>query len=185
MIDLGDEIVFGSRQVFTTAQHAVILDLVDDALGVFKSHTHGNALGLEGDAAVMQHLVNVACRMARGQDNRTAECLASRCFNARHLATVDNEVGDAGLEMDLATAAQDGLAHGLDDARQFVAADVGMGIDEDILSRPMLDKNSQNAVHRAALLAAGVEFTVTIGPCPTLTIAIVALGIDDALSLDA
>ena len=75
--------------------------------------------------------------------------------------------------MDLAATAQDGVAHRLDDMRQLVAAYVGMGINQNFFAGAMLHKNAENTLHRAAFLAAGVEFAITVGSRPTLAEAVV------------
>ena len=86
--------------------------------------------------------------------------------------------------MYLSATPQDGLTHRLNYRRQFVTANVGMGINQDVLSSAMLDKNPKNTLHRTALLATGVEFTIAISSCPTLAKTIVALGVDYAFTLN-
>ena len=60
-----------------------------------------------------------------------------------------------------------------------------MGVDQDILACTMLDKDTQHTVHRTAFLAACIELAIAVGSCPTLAVAIVALGVDNAFALDA
>ena len=123
--------------------------------------------------------------LACGKNHWAVKLLASDALNAHHLmALVDFQPIDAGHEMHLATTVKDGVAHVLNDARQLVAAYVGMSVDEDVLARAMLVKDAQDAVYRATLLAAGVEFAIAIGTCPTLAKAVVAVGVHLSLAGD-
>ena len=45
---------------------------VDQGLGMLDAHAHGKGLGLQEHAAPMQEVVDVACRMARGQNHGVA-----------------------------------------------------------------------------------------------------------------
>ena len=185
MIDLRHKIIFSGRQIFTSSQHTVILNLVNDALGVFQAHTHGNALGFDCDIAVVEHLIDVTGRVTCSQNNRAIKELASCSFHACHTTVLDNESSHPGLEVYLTSALQNGFPHRLDDTRQLVTADMGMGIDEDILSRPMLNKDAEHTIYRAAFLAAGVEFAIAIGTSPTLAKAVITLRVHHTFTLDA
>lgn len=52
-------------------------------------------------------------------------------FHANHLIAVQHQPRHLGLEPHLTAMLQDGVTHILDDPRQFVSADVRMGIGKD------------------------------------------------------
>ena len=80
--------------------------------------------------------------MACGKNHRSTELLASGTLHASDLAlVVDHQFCDTGAKVHLATTVDDGIAHVLDDARQLVAANVRMSVDENVLAGPMLMKD--------------------------------------------
>ena len=81
--------------------------------------------------------------------------------------------------------AEDGFAHVLDDAGQFICTNVGMGIGEDAGAGAMLTEDAENLLSVAALLAAGVEFAVGVCACAALAKGVVALGVDALFGSDA
>ncbi len=86
--------------------------------------------------------------------------------------------------MHLSTTAYDGVAHILNDCREFVGADMWMGIDKDIRRCAMLAEYVEYLVDIAAFLAAGVEFAVGECTCTSFTEGIVRLRIDCVLCGD-
>ena len=77
--------------------------------------------------------------------------------------------------MHLAAAAQDGVAHILDDAWQFVGADVRVGVGEDGGGGAMLAEHIQYFVDTAPFFGASIEFSVGIGARSPLAETVVAL----------
>ena len=86
--------------------------------------------------------------------------------------------------MHLAAAADNRVAHRLDDLRQAVGADVRMGVGQDVGRGAVLTEHAQDLVRVAAFLRAGIELAVGVGPCPTLAEAVVALGVDQLRARD-
>ena len=120
--------------------------------------------------------------MTCGQDNRTTiGLLGTRLqvdsLDTYHLVAFDDEGGHLGLEMHLATTVKDGVTHVFYHTRQFVGSYMRMGISQDIGVGSMLAEDIQNLVHTAAFLAAGIQFSIAVGTCSTLTKTVVALGI--------
>ena len=72
--------------------------------------------------------IDVACGMAGGQDDGASERLARLGLYAHHGPLVQEQALHAGLEVHLAAATQDLLAHILNHTRQLVGTDVRMGI---------------------------------------------------------
>ena len=101
------------------------------------------------------------------------------CFglDANDLIFFDNQVRHTGLEMHLAAAVDDGVAHVLDDAGQTVGTDVGMGIGQDIGGGAVLAEHVEYLLGIAALLGTGVELAVGIGTGTALAKAVVALSV--------
>ncbi len=83
--------------------------------------------------------------------------------------------------MNFSTRGEDGLAHGLDDFGQAVGSDMGVGVNEDFVLRAVLVEYSKHFIDRAALFAAGVQFSVGIGSRSAFAEAIVGIGVNDAL----
>jgi hypothetical protein len=85
------------------------------------------------------------------------------------LALLDQHVGDALLEADLAAQLLDLVAHGLDHADQSESADVRLRDVEDFLRRARLDELGQHlAAEMARILDLAVELAVGKRPCPAL-----------------
>ncbi len=58
--------------------------------------------------------------------------------------------------MHFASTSYNSFAYGLNHGRQPVGADVGVGIDENVLRRAVLGQNVEYFVDRSALFAAGI-----------------------------
>lgn len=186
VVDARQHRVFGCWQVFTTALRRVVLQAVDEFLGVFEAHAYGDAFGLDVDALVAQEVVDVACRVPCGEEYRPVPLAPVAVGDAGHggLVVVENQAGDTCAEMYLAARGKDGFAHGLDDGRQTVGADVRMRVDQDVVLRPVLIEDAQYFVDRSAFLAAGIQLAVGVSPGSALAEAVVRVGGDDAFSVD-
>ena len=73
-----------------------------------------------------------------------------------HTVATQQQPRHLGLEMHLASAVQDGVAHVLDHARQFVGTDVRMGIGQYVRRGSMLAEHVQDFGYAAPFLAAGI-----------------------------
>ena len=128
-------------------------------------------------------MIDIAGRMTCGEDDRTKErTLLSRdeidSLNAFHPVMNKKKTSHLGLMMHLAATLENGLPHILYHSWQLVSTYMRMGIGKDIGRGSMLTENVEDAIDISALLAARIEFAIGIGTCPTLTIAVVALGVD-------
>ena len=115
--------------------------------------------------------------MPRGQDDGAVEYLSRVADNAFHLVLFHDEAVHTCLEMHLAAAFPDLFAHGFDDARQAVGADVRMSVDENVGGGTKLAKDAQNFLYIASFLRAREEFSVGIGSRAALAEGVVALRI--------
>ena len=80
--------------------------------------------------------------MSRGQDDGPLVFAAVGRPHAVHLVALNEQGIHATVEMHLAAARDNLLAHPLNDARQTVGADVGMGVAEDVARRPVLAEDA-------------------------------------------
>ena len=109
----------------------------------------------------MKESKDVAGRMPRGEKHcPAAEKLATGGSYAGDTDGVANEIIDALSEQYLSAVRLDGLANCLDQAGKSIRSDVRMGVNQDIVRGPMLDKNSENSLDGAALMRPGVELSI-------------------------
>jgi hypothetical protein len=119
-------------------------------------HADRERLGLDMDAAVVQHLEGVAGAVADGQHHVLGrQVVAGRQMQALQLARpvgggLDVEVVDLVLPAILAAQALDGLAHALDHRHQAEGADVRMGLGQDLFRRAGLDELLQHLAAQEA-----------------------------------
>ncbi len=100
--------------------------------------------------------------------------------NAAQLAGFDREIGHVGIKMHHAAERFDGLPQTADNAGEFIGANVGMGIDEDVRMGTVLDQPAEDFVDVASLVRAGVKLAVRVGAGAAFAKAVVGMGIDDA-----
>lgn len=86
--------------------------------------------------------------------------------------------------MNLAATADNSVAHGLDDGRQLVGAEVGMSIRKDGCAGSVLAEDIEYFLHTASFLAARVEFAVREGTRTSLAKGEVGLGVNCLLARD-
>jgi hypothetical protein len=134
----------------------------------------GKRLGFHVDAARMQHLEGVARAVAEREDDVIAgERLAA---GERHPAdaftlgaVLDQHIGHALLEADLAAQRLDLVAHRLDHANQAESADVRLRHVENFVRRARLHKLGQHlAPQMLGVLDLAVELAVGEGARPAL-----------------
>ena len=89
------------------------------------------------------------------QDDGTEECLVATT-NAFNLVPFEQNGIHLGLEVYLAPTTDDSVTHRLNDIRQFVRTQMGMGVCQDAGTGSMLAKDIENLLHIAALLASCV-----------------------------
>ena len=179
------EAVFRRGQVFSPSRLVVVLDLVDEHRRVFQPYSYSDAFRLDVYVVGIKPAVHVACRMSCGKDDGAAERLARIRFDARHFIVFDDERVHACLEVHLPSAGKDGVAHVLDDARQFVRPDVRVCVDEDGGVRSVLAEHVQYLFHVSPLLAPGIELSVRVGTCSAFAEAVVRFGVHFVLTADA
>ena len=123
--------------------------------------------------------------MSRGQDDGPLVFAAVGRPHAVHLVALNEQGINATVEMHLAAARDNLLAHPFDDARQAVGANMGMGVAEDVAGRSVLTEDAEDAVHVAALLRPRIEFAVRESPCAAFAKGIVALAVHYVFARDA
>ena len=162
----------------------MVLDRVDQRLRVLDAHTHGERLGFEPDAPTVKHFVNIACRVARGQDDGRAfeHLVAAR--HPRDAPVAHAQVGDSLSEQETAARREDCAADIRNDRRQLVRADVRMRLAEDLGVGAVEDERFERLAVVAAFLAAREELAVGEGAGAALAERIVRIGIDRSVAVD-
>lgn len=97
---------------------------------------------------------------------------------------MQQQVGHAPPEEELAPGVEDRLPDTLHDARQLVGADMGMGLVEDFGRCAVEHERLQRLVVVAALLAAREELAVGEGSGAALAEGVVGIGVDRAVAVD-
>ena len=151
---------------------------------MFDTHTHGESLGFKAHAFPVQQFVNITGRMSRSQHH-------GRTFDERRAApyapppaAFDFEVRHPAVENESPAGIEDRLPDALHDTRQFVGADMRMGLVKDFGRRAVEDERLQRLVIVAALLAARKELPVGEGPRTAFAESVVRIGIDVAVAVD-
>ena len=93
-----------------------------------------------------------------------------------------NNLIDTRAEVVFAALGDDEIADVLDDDRQLVGADVRVRVDEDILGSAELHQLVQHLAQVAPLGGTRIELAVGEGACASLAVAVVGIGIDDAVA---
>ena len=152
---------------------------------MLQAHADGQSFRFYRNLCLRKIAVNVACGVARGQNDRSAK-LPFHAFSRRqtlhslhahHGVAVCHKARHLGLEVHLPTTSDDGVAHVLNHARQLVGADVRMSVGQDACRGPVLAEHVQNLLRGSALLAAGIQLSVGVSPRTAFAKAIVALAV--------
>lgn len=179
---LSYETVFCGRKILASSILVMILYLVDEMSGMLQTHTHSDAFGLDLNPGGCEIAIHITRTVTCGQDDWPpigflGPRLQVDSLDTYHLVAIDDEGGHLGLEMHLAPTLKDGVAHVFYHTRQFVGSYMGMGISQNVGIGSMLAEDIQYLVHTAAFLAAGIQLSIAVGTCSTLTKTIVAFGI--------
>ena len=160
VLNLGGQGIAGSRQplraLLTGAQ--VVLRGINEALRVLNTHTHSKGLALQAHTFIMQHAVHISGAVASGQNDGIAGEFTAICrAHAQQALAIGalQQAIHAGLEMHLATGGNDAAAHGLDDIRQAVGADVRVRIGQNLRGSTVGHKGFVNLHDRPTLRGAG------------------------------
>ena len=81
--------------------------------------------------------------------------------------------------MNFAATAENRITYILNDARQSIGANMGMGIGENCSLCTVLTEDIEDLLYTTTFLGTGIEFAVGICPCTALAKTIVALGIHE------
>lgn len=162
----------------------MILDRVDERLRVFDAHPHGEGFGLEAHPAPVQQFVDVAGRMARGQDDGRPFDQFVAAPDTAYPSVVHLQVGHPALEAEHAAGIEDRLPDVLHDARQLVGSDMGMGLEEDFGVGTVEDQRLERLVVVAAFLAAGEELAIGEGAGTPFAEGVVRFGVDGSVAVD-
>ena len=98
---------------------------------MFYPHTQRKALCLQGAATALQHFVYVACRMTCCEDYRNAFILRAFGSSYREISWLAFNCLDTRPEMVFAAMLEHAVSDILHDYREFIRADMRMGIVKD------------------------------------------------------
>ena len=98
---------------------------------MFQPYTYSNAFRFDIYPVGIQPAVDIACRVPRGKDDRSAECLARVRIDAGYLPVFDDKRIHPCLEMYFSATGKDGVPHVFDDAGKFVCSDMRMCVYQD------------------------------------------------------
>ena len=102
---------------------------VDFRLQMLDTYAHGKGLGLHGDAHAVQHPKGIPCAVTDGEDAVVAvDDLAVLQFHTGEGVVLGLQIGDLGVEADLAAQGDDLVADVLDNGKQHIGAHMGLGI---------------------------------------------------------
>ena len=176
------ERVFGRREILSLSVLVVILYLVDQVRRMFQTNAYGNSFCFHLNAGSGKIAVNIACGVTGSKNHRAAERTLYACcvtvvdsFHTDNFVAFKQQAGHLCLEMHLASAGKNRVAHILDHTRKPVCPDVGMGIGEDGGRCAMLAEDIENLVDRSAFLAARIELSVRISTGSALSEAVIRL----------
>src|SRR5262245_12014125 len=143
------------------AEGTPVLDAIDERLRMLDARADGERLGLEGDTAVVQTLVETARRVAdRQHDGVAHELAAGGATYADHPTLVHQQIDDTvGPDIDGAARLEVG-ALGHEDLRQPVGSDVRPRLYKDLGIGSVRDEGAQDGSHRALVFGARVELAV-------------------------
>lgn len=121
----------------------------------------------------------VACRqnhaMRQNFTRAGADPCDSPCFGL-------NQAVHPGAEPNLPSAFPDPVAHRLDDARQFVRANVGVGVNENVLVRSVLHKPSEGLEPSPSFFGPGVQLPVGVSARSSFAKAVIGFRVYMALT---
>jgi len=153
---------------------------VDHALGMLDAKPQGKRLGIDGDAAVMQHLECVAGAVPRRQHHMIGfDLLARFQRHTAQLPVFDFQAGELAAKTILPAQLLDGLAQTFHHGDQAEGADMGMGLGENFLGRAGLDEFVQHLAAQVAwILDLAVELAVAEGARAALAELDIGFGIE-------
>ena len=165
-VHLLHEGIFGRGEVAAASLAVVILNLVDEMGRMLQTHAHGHPFLFDLHSRGVQIAINVAGGVSGGEHHGAFPLVAAGRAHTLHALSVGREEEriDTRAKMHLTARFDDLPPHGGDDAREAVGANVGVRVGKNVGGGTMLAEDAENAGHIAALLGAGVEFSVRKRP---------------------
>lgn len=97
---------------------------------MFQTYSYGDAFGFYFHSVGCQPAVYIACGVSGSKYYRTKECPAGIGFDAFHFIVFNNKSIHPCLKVHFTATTDNGVPHVFYDPRQFVRADMGMGVYE-------------------------------------------------------
>src|SRR5690554_4441081 len=114
-------------------------------LWMFHPNTHGKGFGFDRNIFIIEQIVNISCRMPCGQ-NDLVDVHRFAILKYKRLDSIIfyNKVGDLGVKVDFSTMICDGFSNILNDFREFVGANMWMGIYQNLIGSTMENEILKN-----------------------------------------
>ena len=163
VLEVAAELVRRHRQRTGVCDGAV-LHLVDHVLGVLDAHAHGEHLGLEREALVLELGKDVARGVAACKDGPAAANFLELGGTARRLdddaqtgkgAVLNDRLAHARVPAHVAAGFADALDERVHHMGQYVASDVGHCLPKDVGRGPRLDERLEDPCMRGGVRARG------------------------------
>jgi hypothetical protein len=155
----------------------MVLNLVNQFLGVLHPNPKGKRLGLKSKACLMKHLIHIMSRMSGGQHQGTSLHNTPIGESTRQPALMHLYAFNPGAEMNLPPAITNCFSHPADDIWQAIAPNMGMSLVQDLIRSSKMMKHTQHPVIVPSFPGAGIKFPIRESTGPALSKAIVGFRI--------
>ena len=164
----------GCRREVFTAVNTVILNLINQLLGMFDANSQSKSLCFQSDAVLSQKIVNVPRRMTSGQHyGNTFHFIPILEHNTFSPAIFDNQIRNSGVKMILAPGLLNCIPYGSNDLWQHVCTNMRMCFYQDFILSTVEIKYFQNFSDISPFFGPGVKFTVGKSPGTAFTISVI------------
>ena len=126
--NLSNKTVFSSWQILTPTFTSMILYLINAMGRMLQTNTYSNTFCLNLHSVIIQPRIDIASRMACGQNNWPHKFFSCVSLNSHHFIAVDDDGIHTSLEMHLTSTTNNGITHILNNTRQLIGTNVRMRI---------------------------------------------------------
>ena len=174
---LGHEGICGGRKIFPPALLTVVLDLINEVLGMLQPHADCHIPGLNVITAIQQEVVDIVGTVPGGKDDGAAE-ITGGGGDTRYLITFPDESRNPCGKPYFPAMGDYRLSYVLDYPGKLFSSDVRMGFIEDRGIGTMLTEEREHPEDITPLVRAGVELSVGEGSCTAFTERIVRFRVE-------
>ena len=143
----------------------MILNLVNQMLRMLKSHSHGQAFGLNTNFLLPKHLIYVTGRMPCCKNYRPLKLFSSVTRHTSYLAIFYNKPCDTGRKMYFTTTLNNRITHSFNHTWQFITTYVRMSIHQYVRIGAERHQLIQDLPYVPSLRRPREQFPVRKRPC--------------------